>query len=106
MEGEKIALSQRQLQGWHLMKMVELGKITLKEAGEKIGVCCRQAKRIRRVLAEKGMRGLIHGNTGRPARHRLSEVLEQKVLQLSKKVYFDFNDTHFVEKVWRRKASY
>jgi len=81
------------------MKMVEVGKITLKEAGEKIGVCYRQAKRIRRVLREKGIRGLIHGNTGRPSHHRLSEVLRQKVLQLSKEVYHDFNDTHFTEKL-------
>jgi len=99
MEGEKILLSQRQLQRWHLMKMVEVGKITLKEAGEKIGVCYRQAKRIRRVLREKGMRGLIHGNTGRPSHHRLSEVLRQRVLRLSKEVYPDFNDTHFTEKL-------
>ncbi len=99
MEGEKLLLSQRQLQRWHLMKMVEVGKITLKEAGEKIGVCYRQAKRIRRVLREKGMRGLIHGNTGRPSHHRLSEMLGQKVLQLSRKVYHDFNDTHFTEKL-------
>lgn len=99
MEGEKILLSQRQLHRWHLIKMVEVGKITLKEAGEKIGVCYRQAKRIRRVLREKGMRGLIHGNTGRPSHHRLSEVLRQKILQLSKEVYPDFNDTHFTEKL-------
>jgi hypothetical protein len=59
MEGGKILLSQGQLQRWHLMKMVEVGKITLKEAGEKIGVCYRQAKRIRRVLREKGVRGLL-----------------------------------------------
>lgn len=99
MEGEKIPLSQRQLQRWHLMKMVEVGKITLKEAGERIGVCYRQAKRIRRVVKEKGIRGLVHGNTGRPSHHRLSEVLRQKVLQLSGKVYYDFNDTHFAEKL-------
>jgi hypothetical protein len=43
MKGKKILLSQRQLQRWHLMKMVEVGKITLKEAGEKICVCYRQA---------------------------------------------------------------
>jgi len=34
MEAEKILLSHRQLQRWHLVKMVEVEKITLKEAGE------------------------------------------------------------------------
>jgi hypothetical protein len=38
METEKILMGQKQLQRWHLMKMVEVGKITLKEASERIGV--------------------------------------------------------------------
>ena len=40
-------MGQKQAQQWHPMKMVEIGKITLKEAGEMIGVSYRQAKRIR-----------------------------------------------------------
>jgi hypothetical protein len=82
MKGKKLILSQRQLQRWHLMKMVEVGKITLKEAEEKKGVLCRQIKRIRQGVKEKPIRGLIHDNMGRPSHHRLSEVLRQKVLQL------------------------
>ena len=46
MEQEKILMGQKQLQRWHLMKMVVVGKITLREAGERIGVSYRQAKRI------------------------------------------------------------
>ena len=40
MEGERIRMSQRQLQKRHVMGLVEGGKISLKEAGEKIGVSC------------------------------------------------------------------
>ncbi|MDP2969848.1 MAG: hypothetical protein Q8P64_11680 [Deltaproteobacteria bacterium] len=72
METEKILMGQKQLQRWHLMKMVEVGKITLNEAGEKIGVCYWQSKRIRRAMRDKGGKGLIHG-------------------MLSKEVYWDFN---------------
>jgi transposase len=86
------------------MKMVEVGKITLREAGEKIGVSYRQVKRIGRVLKEKGIRGLIHGNTGRQSLHRISEMLRQKVLQLSREVYPDFNDTHFTQKLAEREG--
>ncbi len=81
------------------MKMVEVGKITLKEAGEKIGVSYRQAKRIRRVLKDNGSRGLIHGNTGQPSHHRIHEELRHKFLQLSREVYQEFNDNHFTEKL-------
>ena len=46
MEQDKILMGQRQLQRWYVMKRVEVGKITLKEAGERIGLSYRQAKRI------------------------------------------------------------
>lgn len=49
MEEEYIKMGQKQLQRWRVMEMVEVGKITLKEAGEKIGVSYRQAKKIRRA---------------------------------------------------------
>src|SRR4030066_1676529 len=97
MEQEKILMGQKQLQRWHLMKMVEVGKITLKEAGERIGVSYRQAKRIGRAIRERGIKGLVHGNRGRPSNHRLKESLRERVLKLSEEVYWDFNDTHFTE---------
>jgi hypothetical protein len=64
MEQEKILMGERELRRWHLMELVKAGKITLKEAGEKIGVSYRQAKRIRRTIRERGLKGLIHGNWG------------------------------------------
>ena len=92
-------MGQKQLQRWHLMKMVEVGKITLREAGERIGVSYRQAKRIGRAIRERGMKGLVHGNRGRPSNNRLKESLREKVLKLSREVYWDFNDIHFTEKL-------
>jgi len=35
MEGEKILMSQRQLQRWHVMGLMEGGKVTLKEVGRR-----------------------------------------------------------------------
>jgi len=96
---EKVLMGRKELKRWHLMKMVEGGKITLREAGEKIGVSYRQAKRIGRAIRERGIKGLVHGNRGRPSNNRLKESLRQRVLKLSKEVYWDFNDTHFTEKL-------
>ncbi len=103
MEGEKILMSQRQLQRWHVMGLVEEGKITLKEAGGEIGVSYRQAKRIRKALRLKGIRGLIHGNAGRPPWNRVPDALRQKVVELSKERYWDFNDVHFTEKLFEQR---
>ncbi len=63
-EKEKILMGQKKLQRWHLMKMVQVGKITLREASKKIDVSYRQAKRIKRTLRVKGIKGILHGNTG------------------------------------------
>jgi transposase len=99
MEGEKILMSQRQLQRLAVMGLVEAGKITLKEGAEKIGMSYRQTKRIRKKVQEKGARGLIHGNTGKPSNHRMKEGIKAKVLELSRKLYGEFNDQHFTEKL-------
>lgn len=92
-------MGQRELKRWHLMEMVKVGKITLREAGERIGVSYRQAKRIGQAIRERGIKGLVHGNRGRPSNHRLKESLRERVLKLSEEVYWDFNDTHFTEKL-------
>ena len=92
-------MSQRQLQRLEVMGLVEAGKITLKEGAEKIGMSYRQTKRIRKRVEEKGGRGLIHGNTGNPSNHRMKEGIKAKVLKLSQKVYGEFNDQHFTEKL-------
>ncbi len=99
MEGEKIFMSQRQLQRFKVMSLVGAGKITLKEAAEKIARSYRQTKRMRKRVQEKGVKGLIHGNTGKPSNHRAKEEIKAKVLQLSRKVYGEFNDQHFTEKL-------
>jgi transposase len=99
MEQEKILMGQRELKRWHLMEMVKVGKITLREAGERIGVSYRQAKRIGQAIRDRGIKGLVHGNRGRASNHRLKEPLRERVLKLSEEVYWDFNDTHFTEKL-------
>jgi predicted DNA-binding protein (UPF0251 family) len=83
MEGEKILMSQRQLQKLEVMGLVEAGKITLKEGAEKIGMSCRQTKWIRKRVQEKRRIGLIHGNAVNPSNHRMKEGIKAKALELS-----------------------
>ena len=99
MDRDRIVMSQRQLQRWHVMGLVEAGKITLKEAGEKIGVSYRQAKRIRKAVKLRGAKGVLHGNTGRAPINKIADTVRQEVLRLSRERYWDLNDTHFGEKL-------
>ena len=99
MRGDIIAMSQRERQRYHLLKMVIGAKITLKEASSMIGVSYRQAKRLKKKLKALGAKGLIHGNRGRPSPRALSRELVTRIIELSQKTYTTFNDTHFTEKL-------
>ena len=99
METEEILIGQKQLQRWHLIKMVEGRKITLQEAGERMGVSYRHAKRIARAIRDRGMKGLVRGNRGQPSKRRMGDSLREKILRLSREIYWDFNDAHFTEKL-------
>ena len=78
MKGEKIFMSQRQLQRFKVMSLVEAGKITLKEGMEKIGMSYRQTKRIRKRVQKKGVKRLIHENTESPLNHRMKEGIRRR----------------------------
>jgi hypothetical protein len=72
METENILMGQKQLQRWHLRKMVGEGKITWREARERIGVSYRQAKRIRRAPRVKEVKGIIYGKTGQISNEKIN----------------------------------
>jgi transposase len=104
MEEGYIKMGQKELQRWQVMSLVEVGKITLKEAGEKIGVSYRQTKRIRQAVKEKGIKGLIHGNVGRLSSHRTEEGVCRRIVELSRNKYAGFNDIHFTEQLEQREG--
>ena len=64
----------------------------------------RQAIRIRQAVKEKGIKGLIHGNTGRKSSHRIEERIRKQIVDLSRKRYAEFNDSHFTEQLEEREG--
>src|SRR3972149_3782632 len=99
MKGEKIELSQKQLQRFRVMGLVEVKRITLREAAGKMGLSYRQAKRVWKRVRAKGAQGLMHGNTGQSPQNRIPDKTKEKVLALSCQKYTEFNDRHFGEQL-------
>ena len=99
MRRDIIAMSQKDRQRYHLLKMVIEGKITLKDAGRVMGISYRHAKRLKRKLISEGARGLVHGSRGRPSPRALNGAIAQRIIALSREKYVNFNDTHFTEKL-------
>lgn len=94
-----LGMSQRERQRHHVLRLVLDGRITLREAGQAMGVCYRHAKRLKKRLALHGARGLIHGNRGRPAPNAVKQAVKERIVELSEGPYANFNDTHFTEKL-------
>ena len=99
-----IFVSERQYQRWRIIELVELGKVTLSEAGIKMGVCYRQAKRIRQAARARGTCALAHGNRGRTPHNKTAVDVAERILTLSREPYSLFNDSHFTQKLVEREG--
>jgi len=97
MSQETLSMSQKERQRHHLLKMVVEGRITLKQAGQRMEVSYRHAKRLKKRFLEQGAKSLVHGNRGRTPPNALKPETRQKVIELAQERYRAFNDTHFTE---------
>ncbi|UCG66188.1 MAG: hypothetical protein JSW12_03910, partial [Deltaproteobacteria bacterium] len=70
----------------------------MNDAGKRMGVSYRHAKRLKQKLKALGARGLVHGNRGRPSPRALNRERAEWIIELSVTTYSNFNDTHFTEK--------
>ncbi|MFY9552213.1 MAG: ISNCY family transposase [Thermoanaerobaculia bacterium] len=97
-------MSERQWKRWDAIGRVNAEKLTMNEAARICGISPRQLRRLRRGIAEVGQAALVHGNTGRPARNRVSEPIRRRVVELRRGKYDRFNDQHFCEKLRKETA--
>jgi transposase len=74
-------------------------KISWIEAAEILGYSPRHLRRIREKYDEVGFDGLVDGRLGRTSPRRTPVAIVEQVLELYREKYFDFNVTHFVEKL-------
>jgi transposase len=74
-------------------------KITWWQAAEIIGISDRQMRRWHRRYQKYGYDGLWDRRRGRPSPRRVPLARAEQVLQLYREKYFDFNVSHFLEKL-------
>src|SRR5246127_296998 len=74
-------------------------KITWFQAAEIIGITDRHMRRWRERYEESGFRGLFDRRRGKPSPKRVPMAVLERVLELYREKYFDFNLRHFHEKL-------
>ena len=101
---EGIAISQRDVNRFHVLRNVLEGKVSLSGAAEVLGVGYRHAKRLKRVAADGGLSGILHGNRGRPPANKTDPAVRERIVDLSGEEYSNFNDSHFTEMLRKKEG--
>lgn len=92
-------MSEQQWRRLDVVERIRRGEMTIAEAARVLGVSTRQMKRIRKRVAAKGHKGVIHGNAGRAPKHRIAASVRTRIVHLRRTLYLGFNDQHFTEKL-------
>ena len=69
--------------------------MSVKSAAEILQVSYRHGKRLWRLFAKKGAKGLAHGNAGKRSNHAKPKSMRQKVLRLIRQKYSGTEEERF-----------
>ena len=92
-------MSERQWKRLDAVERVKGGTLTSSEAAGVLGLSVRQVRRLRRAVERRGRAGVVHGNTGRSPKHRVTKKVRTRIVGLRRGKYEGFNDQHFTEKL-------
>jgi transposase len=99
MESYLRAAMERAMKVQEVMLQAMAKKITWFQAAEIIGISDRHMRRWRERYEESGFRGLFDRRRGKPSPKRVPMAVLERVLELYREKYFDFNLRHFHEKL-------
>lgn len=102
MREDKIEMSQKELKRSHIIQKRLEGHLIQKEAALQLDLSVRHVRRLEERMRDEGERGLIHGLRGKPSFRKVPEKIQQKVLRIYEKDYYDFGPTLACEKLAER----
>jgi transposase len=94
-----IELSQKELQRLKVIENAVEGRLTVREAGELLGLSERQVKRLKAKYEPESADWVRHGNLGSRKPWGLSKAVGEQIVELAKRRYAGFNDSHMTEKL-------
>ena len=82
-----------------VIQRVYRSELTVGQAALIMGLSERQCYRVKARVNQAGAKGVVHGNRGRPCKHKTKEKTVRRVLELARGKYQGFNDHHLTEKL-------
>jgi hypothetical protein len=102
MEGDRIAMSQRERDRLKVMSAVLEGRRTQREAARLMSLSQRQVRSIQRKLESQGDKAIIHKLRGRPSNRRIDPAHRRAVLGQYRAEFAGFGATFAAEKLCER----
>lgn len=100
---ERVAMSQEERDELYWLKRTKDGKLTRREAAQKMGVSERWVRKLLKRMAKQGDAVVIHGLRGRPSNRKLAEETQRQALALLKQPeWHDFGPTFAAEQLSKR----
>ncbi len=94
-----VYMSSEELFKFQIINKYLSGILNRKESAQLLNMCERSVTRIASKVKELGPFGLKNGNAGRKPKNAYPQEYRQKILELAKNNYFDFNSAHFTETI-------
>lgn len=98
--GDLIIMSKKELERKTILENFKCGKLNLKEAGNRLGLSYRQAKRIWKRYKEENDPGLVHRSRHKKSHNAYPERFKKEILALYQTKYFEFGPTFAAEKLF------
>jgi transposase len=102
MREDRITMTRRELERYQVIERSLKREISQAKAGELLELSERHIRRLVKRVRLKGMRGLVHGNRGRPSPRKMSKEVEERIAAIIGERYPDFTPLHTAEKLWER----
>jgi hypothetical protein len=99
---DSITMTRRELERYQVIQRSLKRDITQAKAGELLELSERHIRRLIKRVRLRGIRGLVHGNRGRPSPRKMSQELVERIASIIGERYSDFTPLHAAEKLWER----
>jgi len=95
-------MSLTEIKKYDIIKKVMGKELNGSEAAEMLGLTVRHVRRLKRKVDKNGIKGLIHGNRGKPSNRRMPDNEKSKIANLIREHYSDFGPLLATEKLAER----
>jgi hypothetical protein len=99
MAKELVTMSLREIDRLGVIRRVLEGRLAQEKAGQLMGLCARQVRRLCTAYGRHGPTGLASRKRGKPSNRRLPEEFQQRATEIVRQLYCDFGPTLAREKL-------